>query len=317
MGKDLFDFDIGGSSKPSSSNDELLRKARSLCARGMYDKALDIYNQILDDDFECEEAYIGLLRVHSEDFTIFEGKQIDQDVHAIQKMFPKCNDEEYSEFIKQKEGKNKSQVAPDPKAEAKPAAAPKKDYGPIKKVFDPIVLDELFPWMSEDEVLKMLNEQYLAETNKDGKDKTIVLELNTVPAYDNKAFCDKYNKKINAMLFGGIEFSIYLNYWEAHHMYYTRFMASAAAFIAEMYALPEWRLKQYGDPDLDFSFGVDYLKVKTKKQLLDFVYSLVQTARDGFKLCHSHDKNDKVLKDAYEQYKELLDKLDRVRLTIR
>ena len=90
-----------------------LRKADILCIREQYDRAIDIYNQILDEDMECEEAYVGLLKAHSEYFTIFSGEQIDKDIRIIERLFPDIENEEYLTFLKKrKEARSSQKVAP-------------------------------------------------------------------------------------------------------------------------------------------------------------------------------------------------------------
>ena len=102
---DIFNFDEQISDafdKQVKSFDEQLRKAKIYCVRGQYDKALEIYNAILDEDMENQDAYVGLLRVHSEDFTVYEGPEIERDIHTIETLFPDIEDPEYIEYIKKR-----------------------------------------------------------------------------------------------------------------------------------------------------------------------------------------------------------------------
>ena len=104
----------------SNNHNEALRKADILCLREQYDRAIDIYNQILDEDMECEEAYVGLLKAHSEYFTIFSGEQIDKDIRIIERIFPDIENEEYLTFLKKrKEAKTASQRVESTKVEEK------------------------------------------------------------------------------------------------------------------------------------------------------------------------------------------------------
>ena len=130
----LFDLDndLLKEEKPSKDNSVELRKARALCIRGQKDRALEIYNAILEEDFENEQALLGILRVHSENFRIYEGKQIEDDVYAIESMCPDIMDEEYLNYISKRNDALKSkkeEKKEEPKKEVKEvkAEAPKKN----------------------------------------------------------------------------------------------------------------------------------------------------------------------------------------------
>ena len=97
----LFDFDAANK-EPKKDLLALLKRANSLCIREEYDRALEIYEAILEDDDECMEAYLGILRVHSEDYTIFEGEKIEKDIRIINKMFDDIEDEDYLDYLKKR-----------------------------------------------------------------------------------------------------------------------------------------------------------------------------------------------------------------------
>lgn len=127
----LFDLDDSLLEKREEKSKDFsleLKKARAFCLRGLPEKALGIYNQILDEDFENEGALVGILRVHSDNFRIYEGKEIDNDVFAIENMCPDIMDEEYityvskrNELLKQKkvEAPKKEETKPEPKVVVK------------------------------------------------------------------------------------------------------------------------------------------------------------------------------------------------------
>ena len=93
MSKNMFDLDDSLFEDKTEENfDEQLELADLLCLREQYDKALKIYNSILDKDMKNEKATIGLLRVHSDCFTKFEGDKIDQDIRIIERLFPNTMD---------------------------------------------------------------------------------------------------------------------------------------------------------------------------------------------------------------------------------
>lgn len=110
--KDLFRFDASiedALDAKLKTYDEELKRARIYCVRGQYEKALAIYNAILDEDMENQEAYLGLLRVHSEDFTILEGEEIERDIHTLETLFPDIEDAEYIHYLaKRKEARHSS-----------------------------------------------------------------------------------------------------------------------------------------------------------------------------------------------------------------
>ena len=110
MSKNMFDLDDELLEDKKNYNDEL-KKARVLCIRGQYARALEIYNKILDEDFENEEALIGLLRVHSKDFREFDGDIIEDDIRVIEKIAPDTVNEEYLDYIvKRKEKDSNNEV---------------------------------------------------------------------------------------------------------------------------------------------------------------------------------------------------------------
>ena len=97
MAKNMFDLDDSLlESKKEYTED--LKKANVYCMREHFDKALEIYNKILDDDMENMEALIGLLKVHSKYFTKYDGEEIEKDIRVIERMFPDIMDEEYAKY---------------------------------------------------------------------------------------------------------------------------------------------------------------------------------------------------------------------------
>lgn len=93
MSKDLFDVEN------NISNYELeIKKARALCIRGQFDRALVIYNSILEDEYDNPDALVGLLRIHSHDFTLFEGEEIEKDMSVIYRLCPNIDDEEFHQY---------------------------------------------------------------------------------------------------------------------------------------------------------------------------------------------------------------------------
>jgi len=127
MADDLFDLDES-LSKDNSKYSQELTKGRVFCIRGLYDKALEIYNKILDEDIENEGAYVGLLRVHSKDFTVLNGDVIEHDIHVIESLFPNCQNPDYLSFINKRIAKKEAEenARKEAEEEAKRLAEEKK-----------------------------------------------------------------------------------------------------------------------------------------------------------------------------------------------
>ena len=97
MAKSMFDLD-NDLIEINNDYSDMLKKANIFCMREQYDKALEIYNRILDEDMENEAAYLGILKVHSEYYTKYEGNEIEKDIRIIERMFPNINNKEYVNY---------------------------------------------------------------------------------------------------------------------------------------------------------------------------------------------------------------------------
>ena len=128
MAKNMFDLDDELLNDNKKNYSEELKKANIFCIRERFDRALEIYNQILEEDLENEEAYVGLLRAHSKNFSVFDGEEIERDIRVIEKLFPDIMNEEYATYYgnRSKYLNNKN-----PKNETKEEAK-KKEEKPTK-----------------------------------------------------------------------------------------------------------------------------------------------------------------------------------------
>ena len=126
MSKNMFDLDDSLMDSAKKDYSEEIKRANALCMREQYDKALAIYNKVLEDDFENEGAIIGLLMAHSECFTKFESSQIEKDIRIIERMFPDTKNAEYAKYI---QNRNKYLH---PKQEPKKVTKTLKDTAPKK-----------------------------------------------------------------------------------------------------------------------------------------------------------------------------------------
>ena len=91
----MFDIDDTLLNDNTSDIGKDLELADVLCMREQFDRALSIYNKILDKDIKNEGAYIGILKVHSEYFTKFDTPEIEKDIRIIERMFPDIKNKEY------------------------------------------------------------------------------------------------------------------------------------------------------------------------------------------------------------------------------
>ncbi len=95
MAKNMFDIDDTLLNDNTSDIGKDLELADVLCMREQFDRALSIYNKILDKDIKNEGAYVGILKVHSEYFTKYDSPEIEKDIRIIERMFPDITNKEY------------------------------------------------------------------------------------------------------------------------------------------------------------------------------------------------------------------------------
>ena len=103
MSKNMFDLDdeLLNDNKYS----EELDRADSLCMREQFDRAIEIYNKVLDSDMRNERALLGILKVHSAYYTIYDGPGIEKDIRIIERVLPNINNPEYLYYCKKKNSK--------------------------------------------------------------------------------------------------------------------------------------------------------------------------------------------------------------------
>lgn len=92
---------LGEASAESAQKNETLARARIMCIRGNYEEALKAYDKYVSVYFDDPAGYIGQLRVHSEDFTIFESPLIDKDLKVIKTISKgkTITDAEYLDYL--------------------------------------------------------------------------------------------------------------------------------------------------------------------------------------------------------------------------
>ena len=99
---DLFKIDSEIDNKINKENDykKKIDLAYSYCLREMFDQAKKIYEEIIENDPLNEEAFLGLLRVETKNYTQYEGTNIDNALKAIEIIAKNLvNLKEYQDYI--------------------------------------------------------------------------------------------------------------------------------------------------------------------------------------------------------------------------
>ena len=101
------------------ATDRELAKARVYCIRGKFADALKIYESVVDEEVENVGGYIGIVRVHSKNFTVFDGAEIEKDIDIVRQIARGQNvkDEEYAEYLDARK-KHFDKIAEDKKKKA-------------------------------------------------------------------------------------------------------------------------------------------------------------------------------------------------------
>ena len=99
----LFDLDDGLIEKSNKDYSTELKKARSLCIRGQKDRALEIYESILKDEPDNEDALVGTLRVYSDNFRQLDNDFVEDVIDIIEVKCPDIMDEEYLDYVSKRD----------------------------------------------------------------------------------------------------------------------------------------------------------------------------------------------------------------------
>ncbi|MBQ8404725.1 MAG: zinc-ribbon domain-containing protein [Clostridia bacterium] len=115
-GKQILDDSIFCSYCGKGTDRSMLKKARALTITGKYRQALEIYDELIDDDPSDINGYIGHLRVVSYNYTRFDGSydykntttnaqvylDVSSAINTVEKLLGGngSNDSEYDDFIK-------------------------------------------------------------------------------------------------------------------------------------------------------------------------------------------------------------------------
>ena len=101
-----FERQLESQESVSESYDKELDKAFVYCKREMFDKAATIYETLINKNFNDVNAYIGLIRISSKNFTNLSGGQIDGDINALFNVANVNSNykeyDEFNEFLKKK-----------------------------------------------------------------------------------------------------------------------------------------------------------------------------------------------------------------------
>ena len=94
--EDSFDFDlesafddqIKAKEKKEKKYADVHKKALNLILRGEYEDAIIEYDFIVDKDRFDMQAYIGLIRAKSQNYTVFEGEDLEEEINFLNETFP-------------------------------------------------------------------------------------------------------------------------------------------------------------------------------------------------------------------------------------
>lgn len=76
-----------------------LAKAKILCIQGKYDEAKTLYDEYVEENPDYFEGYVGYVRVASENFTVFDGDEIEKAISTLFAVCPKIPDGAAEEFL--------------------------------------------------------------------------------------------------------------------------------------------------------------------------------------------------------------------------
>lgn len=90
--------------KAEEDRKNAVAKARTCCIQKKFDEAKKIYDSFIEDNPNDVIAFIGLVRVASEDYSLFDSKKIENAIKQASKIAKTDNfdsiDKEYAEFLK-------------------------------------------------------------------------------------------------------------------------------------------------------------------------------------------------------------------------
>ena len=164
--EDLADLNNGFDKQLSKTSDAMaqtLKKGRALCITERFDEALKIFQGIVDEDIECVAGYIGLLRVYSKDYSVYEGAEIEKYIRIIGKLGDgsESEDEEYLSYIKKRKEFLASETpAPAPATASAAKTAAVKKTAPVPKTANVPATDTDMPQgeiLSKENAIKEYN----------------------------------------------------------------------------------------------------------------------------------------------------------------
>jgi TPR repeat protein len=99
------DEQLAAKDKQENARKKTLERARVYCVTAKYAEAKKIYDALLAEDISDIDAYIGYLRIDSEDYTILDNPRVNKDVVIIQKISAgqEIKDSEYLEYLSRRD----------------------------------------------------------------------------------------------------------------------------------------------------------------------------------------------------------------------
>jgi flagellar biosynthesis GTPase FlhF len=172
-----FDKQLDEKSSLDFDYDKELNRAEILCKRKMFSRAAIVYEALINKNFDDVNAYIGLIRVSSENFTKFDGDQLSRDISALLDVVtPDSTFKESKELIDLLKKKNVYEKWCEVSGETKrqeQAAKEKYRQEVYKKLFGKApsssellgtkALDEIAKFKRVDEYIKREEERKIAE----------------------------------------------------------------------------------------------------------------------------------------------------------
>lgn len=105
--ENLFDKQLLEKEKEDKIYQNKLTAAKILILKEEYDKAINAYNEILNDVVDDIVPYIGLIQAVSKNFTVIDEKSVNEQVDLLFDLFKKDDcllvDKDFSKFIKERD----------------------------------------------------------------------------------------------------------------------------------------------------------------------------------------------------------------------
>lgn len=97
-------------SKKAGTKEDNKKKAKILCIQKKYNEAKEIYDGFIDDDIMDMDGYMGFIRVYSENYRLFEGKELEDAIQIAKDVSGEDDLSKYDpDYEKLKKGRQKAE----------------------------------------------------------------------------------------------------------------------------------------------------------------------------------------------------------------